>query len=173
MAQKATSLFGRIFNFENAIVILCFMPIFLFRYTFILFPGPLGYGPFIAFYLLLPIFIVKYKVPFRELAWVIFVLMVGASGVMTGVIPNGVYIKVAGSIMLPYVFYAYVWRHFEYNVERLFTIYLKGAYVVSIIGLLLFVDSFVGYNLLHFLQLFIYLDTIDASFGIRLASSIR
>ena len=170
MSQKATSLFGRIFNFENAIVILCFMPIFLFRYTFLLFPGPLGYGPFIAFYLLLPIFIVKYKVPFRELAWLIFVLMVGASGVMTGVIPNGVYIKVAGSIMLPYVFYAYVWRHFEYNVEQLFTLYLKGAYAVSIIGLLLFVDSFLGNNLLQFLQLFIYLDTIDATLGIRLAS---
>ena len=73
---------------------------------------------------------------------------------------------------MPYVFYAYVWRHFEYNVERLFTIYLKGAYVVSVIGLLLFVDSFLGNNLLNFLQLFIYLDTIDASIGIRLASTL-
>ena len=172
MSQKATSLFGRIFNFENAIIVLCFIPIFLFRYTFILFPGALGYGPFIAFYLLLPIFLIKYKVPFRELAWVVFVLIVGASGVMTGTIPNGIYIKVAGSILLPYVFYAYVWRHFKYDVERLFTIYLKGAYVVSIIGILLFIDSFLGNNLLHFLQLFIYLDTIDASIGIRIASTL-
>ena len=172
MTQKATSLFGRIFNVENAIIILCFIPIFLFRYTFILFPGALGYGPFIAFYLLLPIFLIKYKVPFRELAWVVFVLIVGASGAITGAIPNSIYIKVAGSILLPYVFYAYVWRHFEYNVERLFTIYLKGAYVVSVIGLLLFVDSFLGNNLLNFLQLFIYLDTIDASIGIRLASTL-
>jgi hypothetical protein len=172
MAQKATSLFGRIFNVENAIIILCFIPIFLFRYTFILFPGALGYGPFIAFYLLLPIFLIKYKVPFRELAWVVFVLIVGASGAMTGAIPNGIYIKVAGSILLPYVFYAYVWRHFDYNIERLFTIYLKGAYVVSVLGLLLFVDSFLGNNLLNFLQLFIYLDTIDASIGIRLASTL-
>ena len=168
--QKAPSLFARIFNLENAIVILCFIPIFIFRYTFILFPGPLGYGPFIAFYLLLPIFIVKYKVPAKELAWVVFVLMVGSSGVMTGVITNEVYIKVAGSILLPYVFYAYVWRHFEYNIERVFVLYLKGAYFVSIIGLLLFVDSFVGNNLLHFLQLLIYVDTIDATLGIRLAS---
>tara|TARA_B100000767_G_scaffold273795_1_gene304973 strand:- start:6333 stop:7628 length:1296 start_codon:yes stop_codon:yes gene_type:complete len=172
MTQKATSLFGRIFNVENAIIILCFIPIFLFRYTFILFPGALGYGPFIAFYLLLPIFLIIYKVPFRELAWVVFVLIVGASGAITGAIPNSIYIKVAGSILLPYVFYAYVWRHFEYNVERLFTIYLKGAYVVSVIGLLLFVDSFLGNNLLNFLQLFIYLDTIDASIGIRLASTL-
>ena len=172
MTQKATSLFGRIFNVENAIIILCFIPIFLFRYTFILFPGALGYGPFIAFYLLLPIFLIKYKVPFRELAWVVFVLIVGASGAMTGAIPNGIYIKVAGSILLPYVFYAYVWRHFDYNIERLFTIYLKGAYVVSVLGLLLFVDSFLGNNLLNFLQLFIYLDTIDASIGIRLASTL-
>ena len=172
MAQKATSLFGRIFNVENAIIILCFIPIFLFRYSFILFPGALGYGPFIAFYLLLPLFLIKYKVPFRELAWVVFVLIVGASGVMTGAIPNGIYIKVAGSILLPYVFYAYVWRHFKYDVERLFTIYLKGAYVVSIIGILLFIDSFLGNNLLHFLQSFIYLDTIDASIGIRLASTL-
>ena len=137
MSQKATSLFGRIFNFENAVIILCFIPIFLFRYTFILFPGALGYGPFIAFYLLLPIFIIKYKIPFRELAWVVFILIVGASGVISGVLQNSVYIKVAGSIILPYVFYAYVWRHFEYNVERLFTLYLKGAYAISIIGILL------------------------------------
>ena len=170
MAQTAPSLFARIFNFENAIIILCFMPIFLFRYTFLLFPGPLGYGPFIAFYLLLPIFFLKYRVPFREIAWVVFVLIVGASGAITGDIPTGVYIKVAGSIILPYVFYAYVWRHFEYNVERLFTIYLKGAYVISIIGLLLFIDSFLGNNLLHFLQSFIYIDMVNASFGIRLAS---
>ena len=170
MAQTAPSLFARIFNCENAIIILCFIPIFLFRYTFLLFPGPLGYGPFIAFYLLLPIFFLKYRVPFREIAWVVFVLIVGASGAITGDIPTGVYIKVAGSIILPYVFYAYVWRHFEYDVERLFTIYLKGAYVISIIGLLLFIDSFLGNNLLHFLQSFIYIDIVDASFGIRLAS---
>jgi len=136
----------------------------------LLFPGPLGYGPFIAFYLLLPIFFLKYRVPFREIAWVVFVLIVGASGAITGDIPTGVYIKVAGSIILPYVFYAYVWRHFEYNVERLFTIYLKGAYVISIIGLLLFIDSFLGNNFLHFLQSFIYIDLVNASFGIRLAS---
>jgi hypothetical protein len=109
-------------------------------------------------------------VPFREIAWVLFVLIVGASGAIIGDIPSGAYIKVAGSVILPYVFYAYVWRHFEYNVERLFTIYLKGAYVVSIIGLLLFIDSFLGDNLLNFLQLFIYIDLVDASFGIRLAS---
>ena len=168
--QKTPSLFARIFNLENALIILCFIPIFLFRYTFILFPGPLGYGPFIAFYLLLPIFIVKYKVPLRELAWVIFVLIVGASGAINEDIPNGVYIKVAGSIILPYVFYAYVWRHFEYNVERLFTLYLKGAYAVSILGLILFADSFLGNNLLNLLQLFIYIDTINATLGIRLAS---
>ncbi|MDE0917403.1 MAG: O-antigen ligase family protein [Flavobacteriales bacterium] len=172
MAQKATSLFGRIFNFENATIILCFIPIFLFRYTFILFPGALGYGPFIAFYLLLPIFIIKYKIPFRELAWVVFILIVGASGVISGVLQNSVYIKVAGSIILPYVFYAYVWRHFEYNVERLFTLYLKGAYAISIIGILLFVDSFLGNSLLEFFQLFISIKTIDASFGIRLASML-
>jgi len=170
MAQTAPSLFARIFNFENAIIILCFIPIFLFRYTFLLFPGPLGYGPFIAFYLLLPIFFLKYRVPFREIAWVVFVLIVGASGAITGDIPTGVYIKVAGSIILPYVFYAYVWRHFEYDVERLFTIYLKGAYVISIIGLLLFIDSFLGNNFLHFLQSFIYIDIVDATVGIRLAS---
>jgi len=170
MAQTAPSLFARIFNFENAIIILCFIPIFLFRYTFLLFPGPLGYGPFIAFYLLLPIFFLKYRVPFREIAWVVFVLIVGASGAITGDIPTGVYIKVAGSIILPYVFYAYVWRHFEYDVERLFTIYLKGAYVISIIGLLLFFDSFLGNNFLHFLQSFIYIDLVDATVGIRLAS---
>ena len=170
MAKRSPSLFARIFNLENAISILCLLPIFLFRYTFILFPGPLGYGPFIAFYLLLPIFILKYRIPFRELIWISFVLIIGASGAITGIIATSVFIKVAGSIMLPYLFYAYVWRHFDFNIEKVFSLYLKGAYLISIIGLLLFIDFFLGQNLIHLFQQFIYIDSIQATFGIRLSS---
>lgn len=170
MVKRSPSLFARIFNLENAISILCLLPIFLFRYTFILFPGPLGYGPFIAFYLLLPIFILKYRIPFRELIWISFVLIIGASGAITGIIATSVFIKVAGSIMLPYLFYAYVWRHFDFNIEKVFSLYLKGAYLISIIGLLLFIDFFLGQNLIQLFQQFIYIDSIQATFGIRLAS---
>ncbi|HIN41145.1 MAG TPA: hypothetical protein EYM86_01655 [Flavobacteriales bacterium] len=170
MVKRSPSLFARIFNLENAISILCLLPIFLFRYTFILFPGPLGYGPFIAFYLLLPIFILKYRIPFRELIWISFVLIIGAIGAITGIIATSVFIKVAGSIMLPYLFYAYVWRHFDFNIEKVFSLYLKGAYLISIIGLLLFIDFFLGQNLIHLFQQFIYIDSIQATFGIRLAS---
>jgi len=170
MAKRSPSLFARIFNLENAISILCLLPIFLFRYTFILFPGPLGYGPFIAFYLLLPIFILKYRIPFRELIWISFVLIIGASGAITGIIATSVFIKVAGSIILPYLFYAYVWRHFDFNIEKVFSLYLKGAYLISIIGLLLFIDFFLGQNLIHLFQQFIYIDSIQATFGIRLSS---
>lgn len=170
MVKRSPSLFARIFNLENAISILCLLPIFLFRYTFILFPGPLGYGPFIAFYLLLPIFILKYRIPFRELIWISFVLIIGASGAITGIIATSVFIKVAGSIMLPYLFYAYVWRHFDFNIEKVFRLYLKGAYLISIIGLLLFIDFFLGQNLIHLFQQFIYIDSIKATFGIRLSS---
>jgi hypothetical protein len=170
MVKRSPSLFARIFNLENAISILCLLPIFLFRYTFILFAGPLGYGPFIAFYLLLPIFILKYRIPFRELIWISFVLIIGASGAITGIIATSVFIKVAGSIMLPYLFYAYVWRHFDFNIEKVFSLYLKGAYLISIIGLLLFIDFFLGQNLIHLFQQFIYIDSIQATFGIRLSS---
>ncbi len=170
MVKRSPSLFARIFNLENAISILCLLPIFLFRYTFILFPGPLGYGPFIAFYLLLPIFILKYRIPFRELIWISFVLIIGAIGAITGIIATSVFIKVAGSIMLPYLFYAYVWRHFDFNIEKVFSLYLKGAYLISIIGLLLFIDFFLGQNLIQLFQQFIYIDSIQATFGIRLAS---
>jgi len=170
MVKRSPSLFARIFNLENAISILCLLPIFLFRYTFILFAGPLGYGPFIAFYLLLPIFILKYRIPFRELIWISFVLIIGAIGAITGIIATSVFIKVAGSIMLPYLFYAYVWRHFDFNIEKVFSLYLKGAYLISIIGLLLFIDFFLGQNLIQLFQQFIYIDSIQATFGIRLAS---
>ena len=42
-----------------------FIDIFLFRYSFILFPGPLGYGPFLCMYLLLPVFVMRYRFPVR------------------------------------------------------------------------------------------------------------
>ncbi|PCJ82710.1 MAG: hypothetical protein COA49_01215 [Bacteroidetes bacterium] len=170
MIKRSPSLYARVFNFENAISILCFFPIFLFRYTFSLFTGPLGYGPFIAFYLLLPIFILKYRIPFRELIWITFILIIGSSGAITGYISVSVYIKVAGSILLPYVFFAYVWRHYENNIEHVFSLYLKGAYFVSVIGLLLFVDFFLGQNFIYLLKQIIYIDSIHATFGIRLAS---
>ena len=48
---------------EGALVAFPFIDIFLFRYSFTLFPGPLGYGPLICMYLLLPIWMVRHAFP--------------------------------------------------------------------------------------------------------------
>lgn len=88
-----------------------FIDIFLFRYSFRLFPGPLGYGPFLCMYVLLPFFMVRYKFHFRVAIALGLIGIVGSSGVVSGIVPLGEFVKVFGSLILPYLYYWYLWQY--------------------------------------------------------------
>jgi len=155
-----------------AILLFPFIDIFLFRNSFLLFPGPLGYGPFIAFYLLLPVFAVRYAFPFRVVFTVLLFGAIGASGVLTGIVSNAEFIKVFGSLALPYLYYAYLWKHLELDVRKGFSLYLKGAIFVAALGLLTFVDSIVGFGLYGAFRSILNITYVPANFGIRISSTL-
>ena len=118
-----------------------FLDLFLFRYSFRLFPGPLGYGPFLCMYALLPFWVLRFRFPFRVALTLGLVGLVGSSGVLEGIVTSGEFTKVFGSLVLPYLYYWYLWQYLGEDVIRGFRLYLKGALIVSMVGLLIFLDS--------------------------------
>ena len=133
------------------------MDIFLFRKLFILFPGPLGYGPFLCMYALLPFLIARHKAPFKIGSILLLIGLIGSSGWLSGDVELPLFIKSFGSLVLPYFYYWYLWQHYELDVTKAFHWYLKGATLVSIFGLLLYADSLTGFGLFQFLSQFFYL----------------
>ena len=66
--------------------------------------------------------------------------IVGSSGVVSGIVPSGEFVKVYGSFILPYLYYWHLWQYLGEDVIRGFRVYLTGAVIVSAIGLIVFID---------------------------------
>ena len=79
------------------------LDLFLFRYTFSLFSGPLGYGPFICMYVLLPFWVLRFRFPVRVAVTLGLIGLIGSSGVLEGVVESKEFIKVFGGLVLPYI----------------------------------------------------------------------
>ncbi|MAI23038.1 MAG: hypothetical protein CL828_03185 [Crocinitomicaceae bacterium] len=149
-----------------------FLDLFLFRYTFRLFPGPLGYGPFLCMYALLPFWVLRFRFPIRVALTLGLVGLIGSSGVLEGIVTSREFIKILGSLVLPYLYYWYLWQHLGEDVIRGFRLYLKGAFVVSMLGLLIFLDSLFPVGIYAALSAFIKINLTPAAFGIRIASTL-
>ena len=149
-----------------------FLDLFLFRYSFRLFPGPLGYGPFLCMYALLPFWVLRFRFPFRVALTLGLVGLVGSSGVLEGIVTSGEFTKVFGSLVLPYLYYWYLWQYLGEDVIRGFRLYLKGALIVSMVGLLIFLDSLFPVGIYAAFSAFLKINLTPAVFGIRIASTL-
>lgn len=149
------------------------MDIFLFRKLFILFPGPLGYGPFLCMYALLPFLIARHKAPLKVGVILLVIGLIGSSGWLSGDVELPLFLKSFGSLVLPYSYYWYLWQHYELDVTKAFLWYLKGATLVSIFGLVLFADSLMELGLFQFISQFFNLGReIPAFLGNRVVGTV-
>lgn len=123
-------------------------------------------------YALLPFWVLRFRFPFRVALTLGLVGGIGSLGVMNGIVTQGEFVKVFGSLIIPYVYYWYLWQYLGEDVIRAFRIYLKGALIVSAIGILLFIDSLVSLGIYEFLNAIINIAKVPASFGIRIASTL-
>lgn len=149
-----------------------FMDIFLSRYSFQLFPGPLGYGPFLCMYALMPFFVVRYQFPVRVAAILALVGIIGSFGLLNEIVNQGDFIKVFGSLVIPYFYYWYLWQYLGEDVIKGFRIYLNLAVAASVFGLLQFVDSIIPFGFNEFVGSIIRIPTTPATFGIRVNSTL-
>ena len=123
-------------------------------------------------YALLPFWVLRFRFPIRVALTLGLVGLIGSSGVLEGIVTSREFIKILGSLVLPYLYYWYLWQHLGEDVIRGFRLYLKGAFVVSMLGLLIFLDSLFPVGIYAALSAFIKINLTPAAFGIRIASTL-
>lgn len=128
-----------------AIVIAIYISIFINSYVLFKEPFEFYIGYFIYF-LVLPGFIRKHGLN-RNLVWIFFILLVtGVFQVLAGNNTSSQFMKVFTGLALSYFFYHNVFLEFDLDVDRLFKWYLKGAYIVAVIGVIQFISFQIGFS---------------------------
>ncbi|MBX3165247.1 MAG: hypothetical protein KF900_12295 [Bacteroidetes bacterium] len=127
------------------IVLAIYISIFINSYVFFKQPFEFYFG-YLIYIVLLPVFIQRYGFN-RNLIFIFSILLL--TGVFNIVIGNNtaaLFFKVFLGLFLSYFFYYYVILEFNYDVEQLFKWYLKGAYIVSLIGIAQLVFFTIGFK---------------------------
>lgn len=153
--------------------IVLFIYISIFINSFVFFQQPFEfYLGYIIFIVLLPGFINKFG--FNKNLFFIFLILfvVGITHVLIGNNTASQFFKVFIGLFLSYFFYYYVVLELNFDIEQLFKWYLKGAFIVSLIGIFQFVSyqiGFVqGYRLFNILNKWGIIT--GGNFGIRINS---
>ena len=167
--QRTQTLFKQFI--DGLLVAFPFIDLFLFRYSFILFPGPLGYGPLLCMYVLLPIWMVRYAFPTKLVLALVAMALMGGSGVVTGVVNTFDFFKVWGGVVLSSTYYWYLWHHLQKDYILGFQLYANGCVIVSIFGLLIFVDAIIPFGFHAFAHSIINVAHVEGEWGIRVAST--
>ncbi len=127
------------------IVIAIYISVFINSIVFFTQPFEFYLG-YLIYLVLLPIFLLRYRVNANLLG--IFSILI-ITGIINIFLKNDtpiLFFKVITGLMLSYFFYYYVVLEFKFNIEQLFIWYLKGAYIVSIIGLFQFISFQIGFE---------------------------
>lgn len=152
------------------ITILIFISVFVSSITFFTEPFE-GYFHYLIFLVLLPYFIAKFGLPGKPLQIFILPLIIGIVQVVLGNNTWELLIKVFVGLSISTLFYYYVLLYYKLNVERIFELYLNGAVIISVIGLVEFVSFILhftpGYN---YSWLFNKWGIVPGEFGIRVNS---
>lgn len=120
----------------------------LFSTAFVFFKTPFEfYFHYIIFLALLPFFILKYRFPKLVFQIMTIPLIVGVINVLGENTDQFSFIKVFGGLLLTLVFYQYVMLYYEFNVKRLFKMYVKWCYWIALIGLVQQVSYILGFKL--------------------------
>src|ERR1700756_2473060 len=136
-------------NREKVVDFLIYTSIFISTITF--FTNPFeGYLHYFIFFLLLPFFINRYGLPRAPFQIILLPLFIGVFQVMMGNNEWFLFFKIFLGVLLSTIFYYYVIQHYEMNIEKMFSMYLKWAYWSAIIAIIQYISFkihfFPGYN---------------------------
>lgn len=112
-----------------------------------LFTSPFeGYITYFAMLLFFPIYILRFGIPSKPVLLFLPLLLSGLIYTQTGDNEMGMLMKILIGLFSSVLFYRYVMEAFKFDVNDLFNLYIKGAYVVSLIGLIQMASFFVGFS---------------------------
>ncbi len=130
---------------NTRITLLIFISVFVSSITF--FNAPFeGYLHYIIFLILLPGFYARFGFPKMPVKLLFIPALLGVLQIYAGNNTWAGFLKIFIGVMLSTSFYQYVLMHYKFDVEKIFTYYMKGAYIVSIIGLIQVVSYYVGFS---------------------------
>jgi hypothetical protein len=125
--------------------ILIFLSIFV--SSFVFFKQPFeGYFHYLIFILLLPFFISRFGLPSIVLKLLFFPFIFGIIYVFIGYNLSFNFIKIAIGLLLSCSFYYYVFRYYDFNTFKLFSLFIKWSKVVGYIGLIQFISYIIGFK---------------------------
>ncbi len=134
------------FNRTNFwIVVAIYISVFINSIVFFKSPFEFYLG-YLIYIVLLPVFAVRYTGN-RNLIIIFSVLLAsGMFGVLTGNNTAALFFKVYTGLVLSYLFYDYVIKEFNFDIEQLFKWYLYGCYIAAVIGLVQFISFQIGFS---------------------------
>ena len=118
-------------------IIVFFIYISIFVNSIVLIKEPVEfYIGYLVFILLLPVFINRYGMPGNLTVIFSLLFVSGIMNIFLGYNTVGLFFKVFFGVFFSYLFYYYVILESKYNIEKLFQLYLKGCFIVCLIGLI-------------------------------------
>lgn len=132
------------------------------------------YISYVPLIILLLIFIAKYKFP-KETIYILVPLLI--TGILNIFLDNNTYnnfFKIFVNIAINIIFYRYVVEYYDYDMNKIMKIYLKWAYIVSILGLVQLVGFRLGIGFLYDWRAFLPLNKwgiVEGGLGLRINST--
>lgn len=132
------------------------------------------YISYVPLIILLLIFIAKYKFP-KETIYILVPLLI--TGILNVFLDNNTYnnlFKIFVNIAINIIFYRYVIEYYEYDVNKMVKIYLKWAYIVSILGLVQLISFRLGIKFLYDWRAILPLNkwgVVEGGLGLRINST--
>ena len=105
------------------------------------------YFHYLIFLALLPFFMARYRFPKLIVQVMVIPFGVGIVNIAGENVDQFTFIKVFGGILMTLLFYQYVMLYYDFNVKRLFKVYVKWCFWIAVIGLVQQVSYIVGFGL--------------------------
>ena len=107
----------------------------LFFTSYVFFKDPFEfYFSYIPIVILLPIFILKFKFHAQNLYILLPLLVVGVFNIAIENNTIAKFLKIYLNIAVSLIFYQYVMQYYEFNVKRIFKMYLNVSFFVCLFG---------------------------------------
>lgn len=157
----------------NRIVTICIFSTLFFS-SYVLFKEPFEfYLPYLFIVILLPFLAFKNKFPVKIMGIFLLMLLPALFSVSVGDNTYALFFKIFLNILISVLFYYYIFHVYKLDVMTLFSFYMKGALIISIIGLIQFLSFKIGFTYgydYHWIGLNKWGVSYGGSFGIRINS---
>ncbi len=131
---------------DALILIGIYLSIFISSYVFFKSPFEFYLG-YVIMLLLFPFFLGKFRIPSTFFVLASVFLITGVIHIYLGNNTPRQFIKIFAGLFLSYLFYYYVLKSFKLDINFLFRLYLKCAYIMGLIGLFQLASFIIGFKL--------------------------